>query len=88
MHSSHGLNKFSHMFHRTDILRPAIHDGVLAPTESQRLKYGSWLCVYGKDIVQCTHREGTLIDEYIVCDLYYPLFSLTCTLLFYPIRKN
>lgn len=48
------------------LLRPAIHGGVLAPTQAQRLNYRHWLMVYGKDKVQCTPREGKLIDEYKV----------------------
>lgn len=66
---------FSHMFHRTGLLRPAIHDGVLAPTQSQRLQYAYWLCVYGKDMVKCTRREAVLIDEYIVCG--FTMFHFT-----------
>ncbi|KAJ3861939.1 hypothetical protein EV359DRAFT_66044 [Lentinula novae-zelandiae] len=48
----------------TELLRPAIHNGVLAPTQDQRLKYATWLCVYAKDSALCTVREANLIDDY------------------------
>ncbi|KAJ3966689.1 hypothetical protein EV361DRAFT_872191, partial [Lentinula raphanica] len=46
------------------LLRPAIHEGILAPTQAQRLKYRHWLMVYGKDKIYCTPWEGKLAEDY------------------------
>ena len=40
---------------------------VLAPTQSQRLKYQDWLHVYAKDLTALSRRMGSLLSEYKVC---------------------
>jgi hypothetical protein len=51
---------------RRSILRPALVDGVLAPSEDQRLRYESWLHVYAKDRTCIPKRMAALVDEYNV----------------------
>lgn len=48
------------------LLQPCIHNGVLAPTTEQRLKYKNWLHVYGKKNALLTSRMAQLLDEYKV----------------------
>ncbi|KAJ7260144.1 Cupredoxin [Mycena rebaudengoi] len=48
-----------------DFLRPAIHDGVLAPTVDQRLRYLDWLYVYGKQYTSLVPRMAALVDDYV-----------------------
>jgi hypothetical protein len=40
--------------------------GLLAPTDKQRLKYQHWLHVYAKSRSKVTPRQAILVDEYIV----------------------
>ncbi|KAK6984303.1 hypothetical protein R3P38DRAFT_3269243 [Favolaschia claudopus] len=47
-----------------ELLRPALHDGYLAPTKQQRLKYIDWLHVYAKDRTRLPERMAFLVDEY------------------------
>ncbi|KAK7016127.1 hypothetical protein R3P38DRAFT_2995242 [Favolaschia claudopus] len=47
-----------------ELLRPALHDGYLAPTKQQRLKYLDWLHVYAKDRTRLPERMAFLVDEY------------------------
>ncbi|KAK7000898.1 hypothetical protein R3P38DRAFT_3053515 [Favolaschia claudopus] len=47
-----------------ELLRPALHDGYLAPTKQQRLKYLDWLHVYAKDRTRLPERMASLVDEY------------------------
>lgn len=42
-------------------------EGVLAPTQDQRLRYSYWLHVYAKDTTSVSKRMAVLIDEYQVC---------------------
>ncbi|KAJ7454584.1 hypothetical protein B0H11DRAFT_2069106 [Mycena galericulata] len=46
------------------LLRPCIHDGVLAPTTDQRLRYADWLYVWAKERTSMPHRMASLVDEY------------------------
>ncbi|KAJ7029911.1 hypothetical protein C8F04DRAFT_1398194 [Mycena alexandri] len=47
------------------LLRPAMKDGFLAPTKSQRLKYIDWLYVYAKDRTRLPARMAILVDDYV-----------------------
>lgn len=42
-------------------------EGVLAPTNDQRLKYADWLHVYAKDRTEIPRRMKTLLRDYNVC---------------------
>ncbi|KAJ7927920.1 hypothetical protein B0H13DRAFT_1598279 [Mycena leptocephala] len=46
------------------LLRPCIHEGFLAPTTEQRLKYANWLHVWGKERVLVSDRMSNLIDMF------------------------
>ncbi|KAJ7038637.1 hypothetical protein C8F04DRAFT_1255922 [Mycena alexandri] len=46
------------------LLRPCIHDGVLAPTRDQRLRYSDWLYVWAKDRVLMSTRMADLVDNF------------------------
>ncbi|KAF8198851.1 hypothetical protein K438DRAFT_1823834 [Mycena galopus ATCC 62051] len=46
------------------LLHPCIHDGILAPTTEQRLKYADWLYVWAKDRTSMPLRMASLVDEY------------------------
>ncbi|KAJ7804316.1 hypothetical protein B0H13DRAFT_2491520 [Mycena leptocephala] len=46
------------------LLRPAMKDGYLAPTEQQRLGYINWLHIYAKDRCKIPVRMAELIDNY------------------------
>jgi len=49
---------------RKDIVKPALHGGYfLAPTTGQRLRYQSYLSVYGKDKVQVSENMAAMIKE-------------------------
>uniref|UniRef100_A0A0W0F0U1 Uncharacterized protein n=1 Tax=Moniliophthora roreri TaxID=221103 RepID=A0A0W0F0U1_MONRR len=47
------------------LVHSAVHGTLLAPTETQRLRYAYYLSVYGKELVYCTEREAQLIERYI-----------------------
>ncbi|KAK6974211.1 hypothetical protein R3P38DRAFT_3239913, partial [Favolaschia claudopus] len=49
-----------------DLIRPAMKDGILAPTEAQRLGYINWLHVYAKDRCKIPVRMAKLVDDYVV----------------------
>ncbi|KAJ7061361.1 hypothetical protein C8F01DRAFT_1369533 [Mycena amicta] len=46
------------------LLRPAMLEGVLAPTMEQRLQYAYWLYVWAKEQVRVSHRMKAAVDEY------------------------
>ncbi|KAJ7716284.1 hypothetical protein B0H16DRAFT_1701414 [Mycena metata] len=46
------------------IVQSAIHDGILAPTTDQRLRYGDWLYIWAKDKTLMPLRMACLVDEY------------------------
>ncbi|KAJ7807722.1 hypothetical protein B0H13DRAFT_1928863 [Mycena leptocephala] len=46
------------------LLQPCIHDGILAPTTEQRLRYADWLYVWAKDRTSIPSRMASLVDEY------------------------
>ncbi|KAF8203455.1 hypothetical protein K438DRAFT_2015153 [Mycena galopus ATCC 62051] len=46
------------------LLEPCIHDGILAPTTEQRLRYADWLYVWAKDRTSMPLRMASLVDEY------------------------
>jgi hypothetical protein len=48
------------------LLQPCIHDGILAPTTEQRLRYADWLYVWAKDRTSIPSRMASLVDEYHV----------------------
>ncbi|KAK6984366.1 hypothetical protein R3P38DRAFT_3292361 [Favolaschia claudopus] len=48
-----------------DLIRPAIKDGLLAPTQQQRLGYINWLHVYAKDRSKIPARMAELVDDYV-----------------------
>ena len=48
------------------LLKPCIHDGILAPTRDQRMRYAAWLHVYGKLRKELPERAARLVDSYIV----------------------
>ncbi|KXN81811.1 hypothetical protein AN958_03741 [Leucoagaricus sp. SymC.cos] len=47
------------------LVRPALHDGMLAPTLDQRLRYLNWLHVFAKDRTRVPQRMGELLDRYL-----------------------
>lgn len=55
-------------FFRT-LLKPCIHDEVLAPTRDQRLRYADWLYVWAKDRTSLPARMAGLVDDFHVCFL-------------------
>ncbi|KAH6881220.1 hypothetical protein BKA70DRAFT_1446756 [Coprinopsis sp. MPI-PUGE-AT-0042] len=46
------------------LIKPTIHDGIIAPDHNQRLGYNSWLRVYAKSLLMATPREVKLIKSY------------------------
>ncbi|KAJ7731876.1 hypothetical protein B0H16DRAFT_1582755 [Mycena metata] len=46
------------------LLQPCVHDGVLAPTTEQRLRYADWLYIWAKDRTSIPHRMGELVDQF------------------------
>ncbi|KAJ6517325.1 hypothetical protein C8R47DRAFT_1000321 [Mycena vitilis] len=46
------------------LLQPCLHDGVLAPTRDQRLRYGDWLYVWAKDRTSLPTRMASLVDKF------------------------
>ncbi|KIM34974.1 hypothetical protein M413DRAFT_14811 [Hebeloma cylindrosporum] len=46
------------------LLRKSLVDGILAPTEEQRLAYKDWLHVYGKARSRVTPRLSDLVQQY------------------------
>ncbi|KAK6974173.1 hypothetical protein R3P38DRAFT_3482982 [Favolaschia claudopus] len=46
------------------LLRPCIHDGILAPSTDQRLRYADWLFIWAKERTAVSLRMGQLVDEY------------------------
>ncbi|KAH6907740.1 WD40-repeat-containing domain protein [Coprinopsis sp. MPI-PUGE-AT-0042] len=46
------------------LVKPTIHDGIIAPNHNQRLGYNSWLRVYAKSLLMATPREAELILRY------------------------
>ncbi|KAJ7815370.1 hypothetical protein B0H14DRAFT_3476235 [Mycena olivaceomarginata] len=48
----------------SDLLRPAMKDGYLAPTVQQRMRYLDWLHVYAKDQTKLPVRMAVLVDDY------------------------
>ncbi|KAJ6557148.1 hypothetical protein B0H10DRAFT_2201437 [Mycena sp. CBHHK59/15] len=46
------------------LLQPCIHEGVLAPTTEQRLRYMDWLYVWAKDRVFMSRRMSQLLDDF------------------------
>ncbi|KAK7063462.1 hypothetical protein R3P38DRAFT_3339037 [Favolaschia claudopus] len=47
------------------LLRPAMLNGLLAPTTRQRLDYINWLYVYAKDYTKLPVRMAELVDDYV-----------------------
>ncbi|KAJ7861373.1 hypothetical protein B0H14DRAFT_3863411 [Mycena olivaceomarginata] len=48
----------------SDLLRPAMKDGYLAPTVQQRMRYLDWLHVYAKDQTKLPTRMAVLVHDY------------------------
>lgn len=51
------------------LLQPAIHEGLLAPTTVQRLKYMKWHHVYGKDraiLTECQMKELSIYNVSVI----------------------
>ncbi|KAJ7129848.1 hypothetical protein C8R43DRAFT_1134111 [Mycena crocata] len=46
------------------LLQPCIHNGVLAPTTDQRLRYADWLYVWAKERTALPLRMAELVDKY------------------------
>ncbi|KAJ6599556.1 hypothetical protein B0H10DRAFT_1959006 [Mycena sp. CBHHK59/15] len=46
------------------LLRPCIHDGILAPTSEQCLRYADWLFIWAKDCTSIPHRMASLVNEH------------------------
>ncbi|KAK7021680.1 hypothetical protein R3P38DRAFT_3541418, partial [Favolaschia claudopus] len=46
------------------LLKPCIHNGILAPTTDQRLRYADWLFVWAKERTSVSPRMASLVDEY------------------------
>ncbi|KAF4564956.1 hypothetical protein EYR40_011129 [Pleurotus pulmonarius] len=55
-----------------ELLRPAIVDGILAPTREQRRLYSNWLMVYGKSFAMVPRRMAALIDSEEAQDIFEP----------------
>jgi hypothetical protein len=66
MVSSKSLSFCDLTFLDRKLLRPCIHEGFLAPTTEQRLKYANWLHVWGKERVLVSDRMSNLIDMFHV----------------------
>ncbi|KAJ7776197.1 hypothetical protein B0H16DRAFT_1302386, partial [Mycena metata] len=62
------LNEADPLYLHRPLLRPCIHDGVLAPTRDQRLRDSDWLYVWAKDRVLMSTRMADLhiLDEFDV----------------------
>ncbi|KAK7002032.1 hypothetical protein R3P38DRAFT_3609030 [Favolaschia claudopus] len=70
--------------HLWKLLRPCIHDGVLAPTTEQRLKYADWLYVWGKERVMMSNRMAELVDHFNVKSFFLFLsFFVLCPLILF-----
>ena len=48
------------------LLHAVMVDGMFAPTTKQRLKYQTWLHVYGRQSVRITKRMAQLLEKYEV----------------------
>ncbi|KAH9948432.1 hypothetical protein B0H21DRAFT_821093 [Amylocystis lapponica] len=48
-----------------DLLKPCIHDGILAPTDDQRMEYSRWLHVFGKLRTKMSPSMIRLLDSYV-----------------------
>ncbi|KAJ7088572.1 hypothetical protein C8R43DRAFT_956022 [Mycena crocata] len=59
----HGVNVTSAPIVRS-LLQPCIHNGVLAPTTDQRLRYADWLYVWAKERTALPLRMAELVDKY------------------------
>ncbi|KAJ7210616.1 hypothetical protein C8J57DRAFT_1608084 [Mycena rebaudengoi] len=46
------------------LLRPCVHDGLLAPTKPQRLKYINWLYIWAKSHTALSDRMVHLVDAF------------------------
>ncbi|KAJ7934473.1 hypothetical protein B0H13DRAFT_2305575 [Mycena leptocephala] len=46
------------------LLKPCIHDGILAPTTEQHLRYADWLYVWAKDRTSLPARMAGLVDAF------------------------
>lgn len=61
---------------RSDLIKPSLHDGILAPTSTQRLRFVRWLHIWAKERIEIPARTGLLIDEYnsvrIMPQVYMP----------------
>lgn len=51
---------------RTDVVKPTIHDLMIAPTDRQRIKYAHHLFVYAKEKTSMPLRLADLVDKYQV----------------------
>ncbi|KAJ7663721.1 hypothetical protein DFH06DRAFT_1041932 [Mycena polygramma] len=61
------------------LVGPCIHEGVLAPTTEQRLRYADWLYVWGKDRVRMSSRMSELVDAFHAkLDEFSSHTSVTC----------
>ncbi|KAK7041364.1 hypothetical protein R3P38DRAFT_2768692 [Favolaschia claudopus] len=61
------------------LLSPCIHQGVLAPTTEQRLRYADWLYVWGKERVYMSIRMSRLLDSYNkTLEAYAAASEVTC----------
>lgn len=47
---------------RRSLLQPYIHNGILAPTTEQRVKYADWLFVWAKERTAMPYRMAQLVD--------------------------
>ncbi|KAJ6598810.1 hypothetical protein B0H10DRAFT_2231409 [Mycena sp. CBHHK59/15] len=50
--------------HLWSLLQPCIHNGILAPTTEQRLKYADWLFVWAKECTSMPYRMAQLVDQF------------------------
>ncbi|KAJ7936325.1 hypothetical protein B0H13DRAFT_1496400, partial [Mycena leptocephala] len=62
------------------LLKPCIHDGILAPTTEQRLRYADWLYVWAKDRTSLPVRMAGLADAFQVCKSFSGLDSILLTI--------
>lgn len=60
------LVKCSNLISRTDVVKPALHDNMLAPTREQRLRFASKLRFWAKDKAILSHRQKALLSHYVV----------------------
>ncbi|KAJ6594977.1 hypothetical protein B0H10DRAFT_2197379 [Mycena sp. CBHHK59/15] len=52
------------------LLQPCIHDGILAPTTDQCLRYADWLYVWAKERTSMPLHMAQLVDEFHLCDVF------------------